>query len=150
MLEEDLPDLLPLLRPYQRRAAYWMVQREKGDSANSSERERSQFVSPLCMPMDFLDTYSTLFYNPFRYPFSFSNDLVWFWGGQKKRIISLSILLLLYVSPSCLCLHPNSFLHIIFSGSLSLSPDYTSSYVFGGILAGKLLCFCNLIICCGI
>lgn len=81
MLEEDLPDLLPLLRPYQRRAAYWMVQREKGDSASSSERERSQFFSPLCMPMDFLDTYSTLFYNPFRYPFSFSNDLVWFGGG---------------------------------------------------------------------
>ncbi|KAH9767581.1 RING-finger DEAD-like helicase PHD and SNF2 domain-containing protein [Citrus sinensis] len=104
MLEEDLPDLLPLLRPYQRRAAYWMVQREKGDSANSSERERSQFFSPLCMPMDFLDTYSTLFYNPF----------------------------------SWLCLHPNSFLHIIFSGSLSLSPDYTSSYVFGGILADEM------------
>ncbi|KAH9702946.1 RING-finger DEAD-like helicase PHD and SNF2 domain-containing protein [Citrus sinensis] len=89
MLEEDLPDLLPLLRPYQRRAAYWMVQREKGDSASSSERERSQFFSPLCMPMDFLDTYSTLFYNPF-------------------------------------------------SGSLSLSPDYTSSYVFGGILADEM------------
>lgn len=79
MLVDDQPDLLPLLRPYQRRAAYWMVQREKGDSASLSEKERSQFFSPLCMPMDFLDTSSKLFYNPFRYP-SFPNDLVWLWG----------------------------------------------------------------------
>ncbi|XP_031278860.1 E3 ubiquitin-protein ligase SHPRH [Pistacia vera] len=65
MLEDDLPDLLPLLRPYQRRAAYWMVQREKGDSESLSERKRSRFSYPLCMPMDFLDTSSKMFYNPF-------------------------------------------------------------------------------------
>ncbi|KAK3026816.1 hypothetical protein RJ639_041888 [Escallonia herrerae] len=29
MLENEMPDLLPKLRPYQLRAAYWMVQREK-------------------------------------------------------------------------------------------------------------------------
>lgn len=63
MLEDDLPDLLPTLRPYQRRAAHWMVQQEKGES--SSVKERIQFFSPLCMPVDFLDTCSKMFYNPF-------------------------------------------------------------------------------------
>ncbi|CAK7340000.1 unnamed protein product [Dovyalis caffra] len=65
MLEDDLPDLFPTLRPYQRRAAHWMVQQEKGDSESLGERERSQFCSPLCMPMDFLDNCSKMFYNPF-------------------------------------------------------------------------------------
>ncbi|KAJ6855240.1 E3 ubiquitin-protein ligase SHPRH [Populus alba x Populus x berolinensis] len=63
MLEDDLPDLVPTLRPYQRRAAHWMVQQEKGES--SSVKERIQFFSPLCMPVDFLDTCSKMFYNPF-------------------------------------------------------------------------------------
>ncbi|KAL3565353.1 hypothetical protein D5086_033399 [Populus alba] len=63
MLEDDLPDMLPTLRPYQRRAAHWMVQQEKGES--SSVKERIQFFSPLCMPVDFLDTCSKMFYNPF-------------------------------------------------------------------------------------
>ncbi|KAL6980872.1 RING-type E3 ubiquitin transferase [Sarracenia purpurea var. burkii] len=61
MLENDLPDLLPELRPYQRRAAHWMVQREKGPS------ERSHLLSPLCIPVNLIDTCSTIFYNPFRY-----------------------------------------------------------------------------------
>ncbi|KAL2926006.1 E3 ubiquitin-protein ligase SHPRH [Bienertia sinuspersici] len=38
MLEAELPDLLPKLRPYQRRAAYWMVQREMGSLQNSVEQ----------------------------------------------------------------------------------------------------------------
>ncbi|XP_015877624.2 uncharacterized protein LOC107414045 isoform X2 [Ziziphus jujuba] len=62
MLEEDLPDLLPELRPYQRRAAYWMVNREKGDLGSPNEL---QFFSPLCMPVKFLNISSNMFYNPF-------------------------------------------------------------------------------------
>ncbi|CAL5322829.1 unnamed protein product [Camellia sinensis] len=65
MLEDDVPDLIPVLRPYQRRAAYWMVQREKGASECSSSSERSQFLSPLCMPVNLIGSSSTMFYNPF-------------------------------------------------------------------------------------
>uniref|UniRef100_A0A803NY48 E3 ubiquitin-protein ligase SHPRH n=1 Tax=Cannabis sativa TaxID=3483 RepID=A0A803NY48_CANSA len=65
MLEEDLPGLLPELRPYQRRAAYWMVQREKGGLQSKLRNGESQYVSPLCMPVGFLNTHSKMFYNPF-------------------------------------------------------------------------------------
>ncbi|XP_057989897.1 uncharacterized protein LOC110633932 isoform X2 [Hevea brasiliensis] len=65
MLDDDLSDLLPVLRPYQRRAAFWMLQQEKGDSKDLGEGKRSQFFSPLCMPVNFLDSGSTMFYNPF-------------------------------------------------------------------------------------
>lgn len=62
-LDYDMPDLLPELRPYQRRAAYWMVQREiKGEGGS--------LFSPLCMPVDFVDSFERMFYNPFRYDFS--------------------------------------------------------------------------------
>lgn len=67
MLDNDISDLLPVLRPYQRRAAFWMLQQEKRDSEDSGEEHRSQFFSPLCMPVTFLDSSSTMFYNPFRY-----------------------------------------------------------------------------------
>lgn len=65
VLEDDIPDLLPELRPYQRRAAYWMVQRERGISGSLSERDRRHFSSPLCVCLDFVDTCSGMFYNPF-------------------------------------------------------------------------------------
>ncbi|KAF6143028.1 hypothetical protein GIB67_041096, partial [Kingdonia uniflora] len=65
VLEDEFPDLLPELRPYQRRAAYWMVQREKGSSESLGERDHTHFVSPLCAPMDFLHTCSKMYYNPF-------------------------------------------------------------------------------------
>ncbi|XP_043816929.1 uncharacterized protein LOC110625034 isoform X2 [Manihot esculenta] len=65
MLDNDISDLLPVLRPYQRRAAFWMLQQEKRDSEDSGEEHRSQFFSPLCMPVTFLDSSSTMFYNPF-------------------------------------------------------------------------------------
>lgn len=66
MLEDDIPELLPKLRPYQLRAAFWMVEREKAVEESQGERERNQFHSPLCIPVDFLDTSSQMFFNPFR------------------------------------------------------------------------------------
>ncbi|GKU91240.1 hypothetical protein SLEP1_g5140 [Rubroshorea leprosula] len=65
ILEDDTPNLLPVLRPYQRRAAYWMVQREKGNPGIVDKTEWSQFLSPLCIPVDFLDASSKMYYNPF-------------------------------------------------------------------------------------
>lgn len=65
MLEEELPDLLPHLRPYQRRAAYWMVQRERGVANISSKELHSQMTSPFCVPVNFLERNSQMFYNPF-------------------------------------------------------------------------------------
>jgi len=69
MLKDDIPELLPKLRPYQRRAAFWMVEREKAVEESRGERERNLFHSPLCIPVDFLDTssqISQMFFNPFR------------------------------------------------------------------------------------
>ncbi|KAH1262852.1 E3 ubiquitin-protein ligase SHPRH [Glycine max] len=92
MLKDDIPELLPKLRPYQRRAAFWMVEREKAVEESRGERERNLFHSPLCIPVDFLDTssqISQMFFNPF-------------------------------------------------SGSISLCPETSSPYVFGGILADEM------------
>ncbi|WOK95874.1 hypothetical protein Cni_G04581 [Canna indica] len=65
MLDEELPDLLPCLRPYQRRAAYWMVQREKAANRTSDEKLPVQQSSPYSVPVVFLDESSKMFYNPF-------------------------------------------------------------------------------------
>ncbi|KAG6402018.1 hypothetical protein SASPL_138887 [Salvia splendens] len=65
MLEDNLPGLLPELRPYQHRAAYWMVKREKGDFEHLGGKERSQIIAPLCMPLNLIDTSRRIYYNPF-------------------------------------------------------------------------------------
>lgn len=64
MLDVQLPNLLPELRPYQRRAAHWMIQREKGGSECSGS-EKDQFVYPLCVPLNLIEASATLYYNPF-------------------------------------------------------------------------------------
>lgn len=66
MLDEELPDLLPCLRPYQRRAAYWMVQREKAANIISGEKAPDQLSAPYSVPVNFLDRSSRMFYNPFK------------------------------------------------------------------------------------
>lgn len=75
----DFPELIPELRPYQRRAAYWMVQREKGpvvidksldDSGSASTswvKTTRRVEHPLWVPIDSLDGQSRFFYNPYRY-----------------------------------------------------------------------------------
>nr|KAJ0219821.1 hypothetical protein LSAT_V11C200097200 [Lactuca sativa] len=65
MLMDDLPDLLPELRPYQRRAAFWMVEREKGTFRHLRESQQSQSVSPLCVPVDLVDSCFKIYYNSF-------------------------------------------------------------------------------------
>ncbi|CAH8371515.1 unnamed protein product [Eruca vesicaria subsp. sativa] len=89
MLEDDITDLLPELRPYQRRAAYWMVQRERGDPVTFEDKEDSQFISPLSIPIGFLDSASKMFFNPF-------------------------------------------------SGNISLTPEYCSPRIPGGVLADEM------------
>lgn len=70
MLDGNIPNLLPKLRPYQRRAAYWMVQREKGALGSFGTQGTSQLVFPLCMTVGFVDSGLKMFYNPFRCSFS--------------------------------------------------------------------------------
>lgn len=65
MLEDELPELVPQLRPYQRRAAYWMIQRERGLLISSEKVIDNQFFSPFRVPVTFLDGNSRMFYNPF-------------------------------------------------------------------------------------
>ncbi|XP_042375333.1 E3 ubiquitin-protein ligase SHPRH-like [Zingiber officinale] len=64
MLDEELPDLLPRLRPYQRRAAYWMVQREK-EATTLGEKVAVQLSAPYSVPISFVDQSPKMFYNPF-------------------------------------------------------------------------------------
>ena len=61
-LEGGLPDLVPKLRPYQLRAAHWMVQREKGNILHQ-EYVKS---APYCVPIEFVHRNSSMFYNPFK------------------------------------------------------------------------------------
>ncbi|CAE6041811.1 unnamed protein product [Arabidopsis arenosa] len=65
MLGDDITDLLPELRPYQRRAAYWMVQRERGDPITLGDKEDNQFISPFSISVGFLDSATKMFFNPF-------------------------------------------------------------------------------------
>ncbi|CAL9236377.1 unnamed protein product [Arabidopsis halleri] len=65
MLGDDITDLLPELRPYQRRAAYWMVQRERGDPITLGDKEDNQFISPLSISVGFLDSATKMFFNAF-------------------------------------------------------------------------------------
>ncbi|XP_021758247.1 E3 ubiquitin-protein ligase SHPRH-like isoform X1 [Chenopodium quinoa] len=65
MLDAELPDLLPELRPYQRRAACWMVQRERGALQDSVAWENNFYCPPMCVVVDFLESPSKMFYNPF-------------------------------------------------------------------------------------
>ncbi|VFQ99538.1 unnamed protein product [Cuscuta campestris] len=62
MLDDYLPNLVPELRPYQRRAVYWMLQREKGTYEPS---KRNPSVSPLCMPLTLIENSAAVYYNPF-------------------------------------------------------------------------------------
>lgn len=74
----DFPELVTELRPYQRRAAYWMVQREVGSGAIDNLDESSNASTsgmkttrgvehPLWVPVDSLTGQSKFFYNPYRY-----------------------------------------------------------------------------------
>lgn len=66
MLDEKLPELLPCLRSYQLRAAYWMIQREKATDENSGQEGARQLSAPYSVPVVFLDKSSKMFYNPFK------------------------------------------------------------------------------------
>lgn len=69
MVDDNLQNLLPELRPFQRRAVYWMIQREKGIPTCLEGNEMNKLVHPLCMPINLIEKTSTIYYNPFWYSF---------------------------------------------------------------------------------
>ncbi|KAH9620305.1 hypothetical protein KSS87_014794 [Heliosperma pusillum] len=75
MLSIELPDLITELRPYQRRAAYWMVSREKRDLQDSAMVEQNVSCSPLCVAVNFLESSSRMYYNPFSGSVSLYQDI---------------------------------------------------------------------------
>ncbi|KAM1069775.1 hypothetical protein ACFX13_001692 [Malus domestica] len=107
MLQADMPDLLPELKPYQRRAAYWMVHREKGYAESPVEKGNSQFISPLCLPLEFLDTCSKMFYNPFSGNVSLhpENDSAYVCGGILADEMGMGKTVELL---ACIFAHPKS------------------------------------------
>ncbi|KAL8154369.1 hypothetical protein V2J09_012129 [Rumex salicifolius] len=66
VMEDELPNLTPELRPYQLRAVRWMVERERTASGVLENHQNS----PLCVAVKLLDTDSSIFYNPFSGSFS--------------------------------------------------------------------------------
>jgi E3 ubiquitin-protein ligase SHPRH len=80
-------ELLPELRPYQRRAIYWMIEREQGttrtsyqspitdpDATLKSENHSNNAgwsEHPLWVPVASLDGMSRFFYNPYRFAMFF-------------------------------------------------------------------------------
>ncbi|KAJ8537180.1 hypothetical protein K7X08_035581 [Anisodus acutangulus] len=115
MFDDDLPDLLSKLRPYQRRAAYWMVQREKRNSDGSLQSKINHFISPLCMPLSLIDT-------------SINNILQSILADDQLLVIFCS----LDWDVTCY------FLMLLFSGNVSLRPESAPSVVPGGILADEM------------
>ncbi|XP_074286458.1 uncharacterized protein LOC141611745 [Silene latifolia] len=75
MLSIELLDLITELRPYQRRAAYWMVSREKRALQDSAMVEQDVSCSPLCVVVNFLESSSRMFYNPFSGSVSLYQDI---------------------------------------------------------------------------
>lgn len=69
MLTGHFPALLPTLRPYQRRAAAWMVARERGPYSTSlegaSSSESVHRHHPLWSRVEALDGGEAFWYNPF-------------------------------------------------------------------------------------
>ena len=69
MLSGHFPALLPTLRPYQRRAAAWMVARERGPGSTSTDgastSESGHGSHPLWVRAAALDGGEPFWYNPF-------------------------------------------------------------------------------------